>query len=149
MKKDEKLTYSKWIVIMTGLIFVACISIVFFIFLADRVDSMIDVGILGTCVTVTGTIFGSNLCWYSKKAAGENNYKLRISLYKESADVRINYNEKMMQLMKKYNVSEMDLSNIDANSDIKEMMDDALSDTINNLDMNRDDAASLNEVENM
>ena len=57
-------------------------------------------------ITVSGTIFGSNLCWYSKKAASENQYKLRMSLFADSAKVRLDYNEKMMLIMKKYNMTQ-------------------------------------------
>lgn len=146
-KKEKKFTYSKLIVLITAIIFVFCLLLSFYAFLTSSVDTAIDTTVLVTAITVSGSIFGSNLCWYSKKAAGENNYKLRISLYQESSKARLEYNEKMMELMQKYNISEEDINNFDADSDIKGMMDNALNDTISNLDENRDDASALNEIQ--
>lgn len=146
---DKKFSYSKMLVFVTGFIFILVLAFVFYLYTSANIDSNIDVTVLVTCVTVTGTIFASNLCWYSKKAAGENNYKLRMSLYRDSSEVRLHYNECMMKLMKQYDMSEDDIDKINSDSDMDEMMDSALNDTVNNLDENRDDSSSLNEIQNM
>ena len=148
MKEEKKLTYSKLIVLITAIIFVVCLLLSFYAFLTSTVDTAIDTTVLVTAITVSGSIFGSNLCWYSKKAAGENNYKLRIALYKDSTETRLKYNEEMMKLMKEYDISEEDIEKINDSADIDDMMDNALNDTVNNLDENRDDCSSLNEMQN-
>ena len=148
MKEEKKLTYSKLIVLITAIIFVVCLLLSFYAFLTSTVDTAIDTTVLVTAITVSGSIFGSNLCWYSKKAAGENNYKLRMALYKDSTETRLKYNEEMMKLMKEYDISEEDIEKINDSADIDDMMDNALNDTVNNLDENRDDCSSLNEMQN-
>ena len=148
MKEEKKLTYSKLIVLITAIIFVVCLLLSFYAFLTSTVDTAIDTTVLVTAITVSGSIFGSNLCWYSKKAAGENNYKLRMALYKDSTETRLKYNEEMMKLMKEYDISEEDIEKINDSADIDDMMDNALNDTISNLDENRDDCSSLNEIQN-
>ena len=148
MKEEKKLTYSKLIVLITAIIFIVCLLLSFYAFLTSTVDNAIDTTVLVTSITVSGGIFGSNLCWYSKKAAGENNYKLRMALYKDSTETRLKYNEEMMKIMKKYDISEEDIEKINDSTDIDDMMDNALNDTVSNLDENRDDCSSLNEMQN-
>jgi hypothetical protein len=148
MKEEKKLTYSKLIVLITAIIFIVCLLLSFYAFLTSTVDNVIDTTVLVTAITVSGGIFGSNLCWYSKKAAGENNYKLRMALYKDSTETRLKYNEEMMKLMKEYDISEEDIEKINDSTDIDDMMDNALNDTVSNLDENRDDCSSLNEMQN-
>ena len=95
--KDKKFTMSKLIVAFTGLIFVSLVIFVVAMYLTGQIVNTYDTTAVVTCITISGSIFGSNLCWYSKKAAGENHYKLRISLYEESSKIRLQYNEDMMK----------------------------------------------------
>ena len=106
MKKDKKVTWSKGMLLCSTLIFIAVIALVFWLYISGNIQNMYDVTLLATVVTVTGGIFGSNLVWYSKKAGSENQYKLRMGMYEESAKVRLDYNEKMMQMKRKYDMSE-------------------------------------------
>lgn len=147
MKKDKKFTMSKLIVVFTGLIFVSLVIFVVAMYLTGQIVNTYDTTAVVTCITISGSIFGSNLCWYSKKAAGENHYKLRISLYEESSKIRLQYNEDMMKLMKKYNMSESDVANIEANSDMDEMMNSALNNTVSELDNQQTESDSSNQIQ--
>ena len=149
MKNNQKkFTYSKIIVLITGLIFIACISFSAYLYISEKITSVYDATALVTMITVSGSIFGSNLCWYSKKAASENQYKFRMSLFSDSAKVRLDYNEKMMQLMKKYGLTENDINKIDESGDIDEMMNSALNNVIDELDTQQNDSDSPNEMQN-
>lgn len=148
MKNNEKkFTYSKAIVFATGLIFISCVIFTIVLYLSEKIGTVIDATAIVSLITVSGTIFGSNLCWYSKKAASENHYKLRMSLYADSAQVRLNYNEKMIQLIKKYNVSQECIDKINDTGDADDMMDESLRDVVSDLDATRDDADCQNTVE--
>ena len=148
MKNNEKkFTYSKATVFATGLIFISCVIFTIVLYLSEKIGTVIDATAIVSLITVSGAIFGSNLCWYSKKAASENHYKLRMSLYADSAQVRLNYNEKMIQLMKKYNVSQDCINKINETGDADDMMDGSLRDVISDLDATRDDADCQNTVE--
>ena len=62
--------------------------------------------------------------------------------------IRLKYNEKMMQLMKKYGLTENDINKIDESGDIDEMMNSALNNVIDELDTQQNDSDSPNEIEN-
>lgn len=132
--KDKKVTWSKGMLLCSTLIFISVIGLVFWLYISGNIQNMYDVTLLATVVTVTGGIFGSNLVWYSKKAGSENQYKLRMGMYEESAKVRLNYNEKMMQMKLQYNMTEDDIMEIDSTGDVDEFMDSALSNATAGLD---------------
>lgn len=146
-KDTNKFTWSKLIIIFTGAIFLACIIFVMYMYIAGRIDSTYDTAAIITCITVSGSIFGSNLCWYSKKAASENQYKLRMGLYADAAKIRLDFNESMMKLMQEYGITEDDVSKIDDSGEIDEMMGEAIDDAKSSLDAARDEADSPNEIQ--
>ena len=114
----------------------------------ENINNTYDTAAIVTCITISGSIFGSNLCWYSKKAAGENHYKLRMSLYEESSKVRLEFNKEMIKLMKENNLTENDINKIDQFGNIDEMMDSALNDTVSELDNIQSEADASNQIEN-
>ena len=146
-KNQKKFTWSKIVVLCNGLLFVSTVVFVMYMYIAGKIDSAYDTTAIVTCVTVTGTIFGSNICWYSKKAASENHYKLRMGLYSDATQIRLQFNEEMMKLKKKYKMSDEDIAEIDESGDIDDMMNGAIQDVISELDTIRDDADSVNEIQ--
>ncbi len=146
-ENSKKFTYSKLQVIITGTIFILCIIFVIALYLSNKIANEYDTTAAVSLITVSGAIFGSNLCWYSKKAASENHYKLRMSLFEDSAKVRLEYNEHMMQLMKKYNMSQADIDKIDETGDLDEMMNSSLDSIVSDLNTTQEDADSVNTIE--
>lgn len=141
---NKKMSFSKIIIIFTALLFVlVLLKILFFI----DVQNLMDTTIYATCLTVTGAIFGSSLVWYSKKAASENAYKLRISSYEDAIRHRLYFNESMMKLIKKYKISDEDLEYINNEGEIDEMMGSAIDSVVNNIDNYTDVASSENELQ--
>lgn len=145
--KEKRITWSKGSLLCSGSIFLAVVILVFWLYISGSIQNVYDVTLLVTLVSVSGAIFGSNLVWYSKKSASENQYKLRMSSYKESARVRLEYNRQMMVLMKTYNISEDDIMKIDSTGDVDEFMDSALTDVISKLDESQNDFDSANSLE--
>lgn len=145
-KHNKAFSTSKLCILTTGSIFI-CIIIAVFILINYKQD-MLDTAIYGTMITVSGTIFGSNLCWYSKKAASENHYKLRMSMYVDTVTQRLYFNEEMMKLKIKYNMSDEDIEAINGEGDIDELMDDSLQSVKDKLDNDREDYESPNELRN-
>lgn len=146
-RHEKRITWSKLIVVFTGAMFLLSVGFVMYMYIAGKIDTAYDTTAIVTCVTVSGTIFGSNLCWYSKKAASENHYKLRMGLYTDSAQIRLQFNEEMMKLKQKYNMTDEDIAEIDDSGDIDDMMNGAIQDVISDLDSCRDDADSPNEIQ--
>ena len=144
---EKKFTYSKIQVFITGVIFLSSILFVAYLYISGKITDAFDTTAIVTMITVSGAIFGSNLCWYSKKAASENQYKLRMSLFADSARVRLDYNEKMMLLMKKYNMSQADIDRINESGDSDDFMESSIQDVVTGLDVAKDIADSENTIE--
>ena len=148
MKNHErKFTYSKIQVFITGVVFLSCIAFVAYLYISGKITDAFDTTAIVTIITVSGAIFGSNLCWYSKKAASENQYKLRMSLFADSARVRLDYNEKVLVLMKKYNMSQEDINRINESGDSDDFMESSIQDVVTGLDTAKDIADSENTIE--
>ena len=144
---EKKFTYSKIQVFITGVIFLSSILFVAYLYISGKITDAFDTTAIVTIITVSGAIFGSNLCWYSKKAASENQYKLRMSLFADSARVRLDYNEKMMLLMKKYNMTQEDIDRINESGDLDDFMESSIQDVVTGLDTAKDDADSENTID--
>ena len=144
---EKKFTYSKIQVLITGIIFLSSVLFVAYLYISGKITDAFDTTAIVTIITVSGAIFGSNLCWYSKKAASENQYKLRMSLFADSAKVRLDYNEKMMVLMKKYNMSQEDVNRINESGDSDDFMESSIQDVVTGLDTAKDIADSENTIE--
>ena len=145
--REKKFTYSKIQVFITGVIFLSSILFVAYLYISGKITDAFDTTAIVTIITVSGAIFGSNLCWYSKKAASENQYKLRMSLFADSARVRLDYNEKMMLLMKKYNMAQEDIDRINESGDSDDFMESSIQDVVTGLDTAKDIADSENTIE--
>ena len=145
--REKKFTYSKIQVFITGVIFLSSILFVAYLYISGKITDAFDTTAIVTMITVSGAIFGSNLCWYSKKAASENQYKLRMSLFADSARVRLDYNEKMMLLMKKYNMTQEDIDRINESGDSDDFMESSIQDVVSGLDTAKDIADSENTIE--
>ena len=144
---EKKFTYSKIQVFITGVIFLSSILFVAYLYISGKITDAFDTTAIVTMITVSGAIFGSNLCWYSKKAASENQYKLRMSLFADSARVRLDYNEKMMLLMKKYNMTQEDIDRINESGNSDDFMESSIQDVVTGLDVAKDIADSENTIE--
>ena len=144
---EKKFTYSKIQVLITGIIFLSSVLFVAYLYISGKITDAFDTTAIVTIITVSGAIFGSNLCWYSKKAASENQYKLRMSLFADSAKVRLDYNEKMMLLMKKYNMTQEDIDRINESGDSDDFMESSIQDVVTGLDTAKDIADSENTIE--
>ena len=145
--QERKFTYSKILVFITGVVFLSSILFVAYLYISGKITDAFDTTAIVTIITVSGAIFGSNLCWYSKKAASENQYKLRMSLFADSARVRLDYNEKMMLLMKKYNMTQEDIDRINESGDSDDFMESSIQDVVTGLDAAKDIADSENTIE--
>ena len=144
---EKKFTYSKIQVLITGIIFLSSVLFVAYLYISGKITDAFDTTAIVTIITVSGAIFGSNLCWYSKKAASENQYKLRMSLFADSAKVRLDYNEKMMILMKKYNMNQEDVDRINESGNSDDFMESSIQDVVTGLDAAKDIADSENTIE--
>lgn len=135
--KNNKFQYSKMLPIATGLLFIA-ITIPCFIFPIDSSIAMTTIGI-------TGSVFGSSIIFYLRKAQTENSYKIRLSLYQEATKQRLFYNSNMMKLRKKYELDDYLVQEIENQNNL---MDDAFENLNSETNRALDDATTPIELQN-
>lgn len=145
-RNSKKVTTSKIWLAITGIIFV--LVVIFSMYSITHSESVFDTTVYVTAITVAGGIFGSNLVWYSKKSASENHYKLRMSMYEDVVNQRLYFNEEMLKLKQKYNITDEEISELDISGDIDEIMDDELTNMKSKMDQDQSDVESPNEMHN-
>lgn len=142
MKK--KLEFSKLITIISIVLF----CIVLYSSFHYNFDTYMDTAFLVTAITVTGGICGTCIVWMLKKSQSENLIKIRMGMYKDVKDIQLDFNEKMFELQKKYNVSEEDLYKTSESGNIDEFANDILSETNSEIVERTYDANSNIEIQN-
>ena len=134
MKPDTCLTYSKKLPIITGIIF--AFTVVFCLLFANYEMTTVYV----TAITATGGCFTGVLVRYMSKAQAENVYKLDIASYKDKSEVELTQLEKIVELQKKYGITEDDILNARLKSDLDEMLNEDFQKVRNNVDNAKADA---------
>lgn len=144
-EKCTKFQYSKLIVIISLAIFIWCLYKGFNMDFATVVDTTFYVA----AITTSGTISATAIVWYLKKSQTENSYKLKSNFYKIASQERINYNKEMLELQKKYNVTQDDINEIEGVSYMDELEQEALDDVKNSLDSSINESTSTVEIQQL
>lgn len=137
-KMNKRFQFSKIIIVIMLAIFVYTLyQVLHFQF---NTDSYVDTAVYCTCLTVVGGILGTALIQYFKKSATENIPKIQTSLYKDTMDIRLEYNKKMMEYKQQYNMTDDDIYEIENQSQIDEISDNVLNNAVSELDTRSSDA---------
>lgn len=139
---DKKVTYSKVLPIVTGVIFIAVIILCFTMPMADYTQGTVYV----TALTASAGCFTGVCVWYMKKAQSENAYKLQMSMYREQAKLELENLEKRLEIERKFNITkeQIDLQRMD--SQLDDMTQDSFMDVQNCVDMAKSEADSSVEM---
>ena len=95
--------------------------------------SYMDTAIFCACVVAVSGILGAIITKYLNNSNSENIPRIQMNLYKESMKIRLQYNEDMMELRKKYNASPDDIYEIENESHMDEVSDNILNQSISEL----------------
>ena len=95
----------------------------------------IDTAIFCACVASVGGITGAIVTKYYNNSNAENIPRIQTGLYKDTMDIRLDYNEKMMQLKQKYNVSDDEACEIESESPMDDISDNVLNTAVSELDV--------------
>ena len=144
MNKVPKIQFSKLLTIGSLLLFV------WTLFKGLYIDytSVYDTTVYVTAITISGGIFGVCLKSYMSKAKAENIYKIQKSMYEDIMNIKLKYNEGMMELAQHYNMTQNDIDMIDSTSPIDEGGDSVISDMRENIDNHLYDTKTEDEIEN-
>lgn len=135
--KFRKIQYSKILPIVSLILFAICL---YEGFCADF-SSVVDVSFYVTAITISGSLTATSFIFYLRKAQQENCVTLKTEMYRVASTERIRYNEKMMMLKKKYEMTDEDISEIESRSpmdDFEQNALDSINDTINQAQMEAD-----------
>lgn len=136
--KITKFQFSKLIIIVLFIVFICTLySAIQYL---SNADSYLDTAVFCTAITVIGGMLGSALIQYFKKSSTENLPKIQTSLYKDTMNIRLEYNKHMMELKHKYNLTDDDICEIENQSQIDEISDSVLNQAVSELDNRSSDA---------
>lgn len=137
---NKKITYSKLLPIVTGAVFI--FTLLYCLLFGSDYSSTI----LVTALTASAGAFTGTCVWYMKKAQSENMYKLKIALFDHEYNNELDYLEKVIVLKQKYNVSDLEINEIKANSIIDDLKDDAFRSINGSIDSLMEDANTPTEM---
>lgn len=143
-KKKRKIEFSKIITIISIVLF----GIVLYKSFTCNATDYMDTAFIVTAITVTGGICGTCIVWMLKKSQSENVIKIRMGMYEDVKRVQLDFNEQMLILQNKYNVSDEDLQNILGHGDIDDFADEVLQETNSEMLEYGNDANSIIESQN-
>lgn len=128
------------IIFSTVLLF--CLYIMMLLIMSGN-SNVYDYAVLTGAMTVTGGLFGTTIKHYYSKAGLQNVAQIRKGTYREIMEVRLKYEEELLKLQNKYNVSKETIEEIDYDSPFKEMSESVLSHTSSKID----EVENINEQE--
>jgi hypothetical protein len=102
----------------------------------------LDTAIFCACIASVGGITGAIVTKYYNNSNAENIPRIQLNLFKDSTQIRLEYNEKMLELRNKYHASESDIMEIENESHMDDVSENILSNAIAELDTK---AANLHE----
>lgn len=137
---NNKKEFSKKMAIASFLPFIFCVLFTAFLMLKN---TDLNDTIIVAMFSATAGIAATTNVFYLRKSQTENTYKVKMSLYRDAADVNIEYMRKRLELQKEYG----DLDSIESESPITDMMSEALTDVKDSVAEDMNDATQRIEKE--
>ena len=141
--KEPKFQFSKILTLGSLLLFICAL---FKGFTTDF-SQVYDTTVYVTAITISGGIFGVCLKSYMSKSKAENIYKIQRAMYEDIMNIKLSYNEYMMQLNQKYHMTQEDIDMIDTISPINDGVEDVLNDMKENINNHLYDTKQEDEIE--
>lgn len=136
--------YSKILPLLTGLIFVAVLIKGF----TMDFSTVIDTAFYVTATTVSGGIFGTCIVNYLRKSQLENVQKIKENVYEIATNERLKFIREYLKLKQEYNLTDMEMQEIDGLSPMDEFEADALSSLVNNSEEIVNEASEKIDIQN-
>lgn len=143
--KNKKFQYSKILPLITFALFCGCIIKVFTV----DISTAYDLSVYATIVTTSGALCLTSVVWYLKNSQAEKVARIKSETYKVISEERFKYNEKMLKLKQKYKYTEEEVWDIENNSPLDELEQDALNSLNSSIDNAMEEATSSIEAQNL
>lgn len=137
---NKRFQYSKILPLITCAIFCICA------YLSCTMDNET---IAISLISSSGTIFLTAVVWYLKNSQAEKVANIRANTYKIISEEKLKYNEKMIELKVKYELSDIDIDEIESNSPLSDLENDALNNMNESIDNAMNDAVSPIDIQNV
>lgn len=141
----RKIQYSKIITLLTFVLFFGCIKKCFSVDISSAYDLSLYVAI----ITSSGTLCLTSVVWYLKNSQAEKVARIKADTYRIISKERFRYNKKMLELRRKYRYTEEELFDVENDSPLDELEDDALNSMNSSIDSAMDEATSSIEVQSL
>lgn len=96
--------------------------------------SYMDTAIFCACITAVSGILGAIIVKYLNNSNAENIPKMQMDLYKESLKLRLQYNQDMLDIKRKYETDDNEIYEVEAKSHMDEVCESILNRAISELD---------------
>lgn len=107
-----------------------------------------DTAIFCACITAVSGILGTIITKYYNNSNAENIPKIQTKLYKDTMDIRYEYNSKMIKLKSEYNVTDEDICDIENDSPIDDISENIVNTAVSELDEKATQSHEDVEVQN-
>lgn len=144
MNNNKKIQYSKLLPLFTGIIFACCLLKVF----TMDFSNYVDLTAYATAITVSGSIFGTTIVWYMKKAQVENNVKLKIELYKTAFQEQLKYKEQMFIIKNKYLLNNEEFAEMEMDNPLSGLGEEIYASIEDTINTSQCEAESTVEIQN-
>ena len=137
--------YSNILPLITFVLFCGCFIKCF----SKDISNAYDLSIYAAIITSSGTLCVTSIVWYLKNSQAEKVARIKSETYKVISEERFEYNKKMLELKSQYNYTEEDIWDIENNSPLDELEQDALNSLNASIDSAMDEATESIEAQSM
>ena len=113
------------------------------------VSTAYDLSVHAAIITSSGAICLTSVVWYLKNSQAEKVARIKADTYRIISEERFKYNEKMLALKSKYQYSEDEIFEIENDSPLDELEQDALNSMNASVDSAMEDASALIEAQTL
>ena len=143
--KDKKLQYSKIITLLTFIVFCGCVVKCFLV----DISSAYDLTVYAAIVTTSGMLCATSFVWYLKNSQAEKVAKIKADTYRIISEERFKYNEKMLKLRAEYDYLEEDVLDIEEDSPLDELEQEAMDSLNSSVDNAMEEAIESIDIQNL
>lgn len=140
-----KIQYSKIITLLTFLLFFGCVIKGFQV----DISSAYDLSLYIATITSSGTVCLTTSVWYLKNSQAEKVARIKADTYRIISEERFKYNKRMLELKSKYRYTDEEIFEIENDSPLDELEQDALNSLNASIDSAMEEAVSSIEIQNL
>lgn len=136
--KKKKFQYSKILPLITFVLLCVCVAKCFSMDISNAYDLSLYVGI----VTAVAALCLTTNVWYMKNSQAEKVARIKSETYKIISEERFKYNARMLSLKSKYKYTEEEIWEIENDSPLDELEQDALNSMNASIDSAMEEAVA-------